>query len=69
MGIIKILVEVMQSCQILAMQLAIVGNARLISECRAFEETRNWCFYESIDEARVQLSGTPSPPSRQMVET
>jgi two-component system cell cycle response regulator len=69
MGIIKILVEAMQSCQILAMQLAIVCNARLISECRAFEETRNWCFYESIDEARAQLSGTPSPLSRQIVET
>jgi two-component system cell cycle response regulator len=69
MGIIKILVEAMQSCQILAMQIAIVGNARLITECRAFEETRNWCFYESIDDARAHLSGTPSPPSGQLVET
>jgi two-component system cell cycle response regulator len=61
MGIIKILVEAMQSCQVLGMQIAIVGNAQLIGECRAFEETRNWCFYETMDEARAQL-GVPSTP-------
>jgi hypothetical protein len=33
-----------------------VGNAQIISECKGFEDTRSWTFFESMTEARAYLS-------------
>jgi two-component system cell cycle response regulator len=55
MGIIKLLFQAMQTCRDLAMQFALVGNPQIISECKGFEDTRGWTFYDSLDEAKGNL--------------
>lgn len=55
MGIIKLLFQAMQTCRDLAMQFALVGNPQIISECKGFEDTRGWTFYDSLDEAKANL--------------
>jgi len=55
MGVIKLLFQAMQTCRELAMQFALVGNAQIISECKGFEDTRGWTFYDSLDEAKTNL--------------
>jgi len=56
MTIIKLLFQTMQTCRELAMQFSLVGNAQIITECKGFEDTRNWSFFESMAEARAFLS-------------
>lgn len=60
MGIIKLLFQAMQTCRELAMQFVLVGNAQIISECKGFEDTRGWTFYDSIAEAKSNLSKSPA---------
>lgn len=55
MGIIKLLFQAMQTCRELGMQFALVGNAQIISECKGFEDTRGWTFYDSIDDAKANV--------------
>jgi two-component system cell cycle response regulator len=55
MGIIKLLFQAMQTCRELAMQFALVGNPQIISECKGFEDTRGWTFYDSLDDAKTNL--------------
>ncbi len=55
MGVIKLLFQAMQTCRELAMQFALVGNAQIISECKGFEDTRGWTFYDSLDDAKANL--------------
>ena len=63
MGIIKLLFQAMQTCRELAVQFALVGNPQIVSECKGFEDTRGWTFYESIDDAKSNLgkAGAPTP--------
>jgi len=56
MTIIKLLFQTMQTCRELAMQFSLVGNAQIITECKGFEDTRSWSFFESMTEARAYLS-------------
>ena len=60
MGVIKLLMQAMQTCRELGMHFALVGNPQIISECKGFEDTRNWTFYESLDEAKANLGKTPA---------
>ena len=62
MGVIKLLFQAMQTCRELAMQFALVGNAQIISECKGFEDTRGWTFYDSLDEAKANLGKSPAAP-------
>ena len=62
MGIIKLLFQAMQTCRELAMQFALVGNAQIISECKGFEDTRGWTFYETLEEAKMNLGRPTSAP-------
>jgi two-component system cell cycle response regulator len=59
MGVIKLLVQTMQTCRDLTLQFALVGNPQIISDCRGFEDTRNWQFLDSV--AGAQASLTPAP--------
>ncbi len=63
MGIIKLLFQAMQTCRDLAMQFVLVGNPQIISECKGFEDTRGWTFYDSLADAKANLSkvGAPAP--------
>jgi two-component system cell cycle response regulator len=69
MGVIKILMQAMQTCRDLAMRYSLVGNPRIIAECGAFEDTRTLSFHESLDQAKAQLNGpaasveAPAAPS------
>lgn len=60
MGVIKVLFQAMQTCRELAMQFALVGNAHIVSECKGFEDTRGWTFYDSLEEAKTNLGRTPA---------
>jgi two-component system, cell cycle response regulator len=62
MGVIKLLFQAMQTCRELAMQFALVGNAQIISECKGFEDTRSWTFYESLDDAKSNLGKSNTTP-------
>ena len=55
---IKLLFQAMQTCRDLAMNFGLVGNAQIISECKGFEDTRGWTFYESIDDAKAGVGRT-----------
>ena len=56
MGIIKLLFQAMQICRDLGMQFTLVGNPQIIAECRGFEDTRGWTFFDSIDEAKAGVN-------------
>lgn len=67
MGIIKMLFQAMQTCRDLGMQFALVGNAQIISECKGFEDTRGWTFYDSMEEAKTNLGRAAASPSMAVV--
>jgi two-component system cell cycle response regulator len=56
MTIIKLLFQTMQTCRELAMQFSLVGNPQIVTECKGFEDTKNWSFFESMTEARAFLA-------------
>jgi two-component system cell cycle response regulator len=55
MGIIKTLLQAMDACRELALQFALVAHGPIATECKEFEDTRGWTFYESLDEAKANL--------------
>jgi two-component system cell cycle response regulator len=61
MGVIKLLFQAMQTCRELAMQFALVANPQIISECKGFEDTRGWTFYDSLEEAKANLGKSTAP--------
>ena len=62
MGVIKLLFQAMQTCRDLGMQFALVANAHIISECKGFEDTRGWTFYDSLDDAKANLGKAGAVP-------
>ena len=60
MGVIKLLLLAMQTCRELAMQFALVGNPHMIAECKGFEDTRGWTFYDSLEDAKANLGKSSS---------
>ncbi len=61
MGVIKLLLQTMQTCRELTLQFALVGNHQIVTECKGFEDTRNWQFYDSVDDAKASLGKAPAP--------
>jgi len=63
MGVIKLLFQAMQTCRDLGMNFGLVANAHIIAECKGFEDTRGWTFYESLEEAKASVgrSGAAAP--------
>ena len=62
MGVIKLLLQTMQTCRELTLQFALVGNHQIATECKGFEDTKNWQFYDSIDDAKANLGKAPAAP-------
>lgn len=60
---IKVLIQAMQQCRELALPYALIGNPQIVSECKGFEDTKSWVFFDSMDDARNSLSksGTGIP--------
>lgn len=63
MNIIKLLFHTMQTCRELALQFALVGNETISAECKGFEDTRNWSFFSSVDDAKASLSKAVAAPA------
>lgn len=61
MAVIKLLIQAMQTCKDLALQYTLVGNPQIVSECKGFEDTRNWHFHESIADAKASFSRAAQP--------
>ena len=59
MGVIKLLLQAMQTCRELGMQYALVGTTQLATECKGFEDTRSWAFHETIEKAKASLGSAP----------
>lgn len=55
MGIIKVVVQAIQACRDLGLNFALVGSPAVVNECKGFEDTRGWQFFESLDEAKASL--------------
>ena len=55
MDIIKFMVEAMQICQELTLTNLLVGDGKISSECQGFEESKDWIFHESVEEAKNSL--------------
>jgi two-component system cell cycle response regulator len=60
-GIIKHLFQATQMCHDLGMQLAIVAGPGIVAECKGFEDTRGWPFFESIDDAKASFGKVLQP--------
>lgn len=60
MGVIKLLVQTMQTCRDLGLQYALIGNSIIASECKGFEDTRNWTFHENAEEAKASFGKAPA---------
>lgn len=56
MALIKLLVDAMQICRELTLNYSLVGNAQIAQECRGFEESKDWVFHESVEEARAKVA-------------
>ncbi len=67
MGLIKLLMQTMQTCRDLAVQFSLVGNPSVTMECKGFEDTRNWSFFDTIDEAKASL--TKAAPAQDAAPT
>jgi len=62
MAVIKLLIQAMQTCKDLALQFTLVGNSQIVSECKGFEDTRTWQFYESLADAKASFGRAPAAP-------
>ncbi|MDP1579769.1 MAG: response regulator [Candidatus Didemnitutus sp.] len=60
MGVIKLLLQAMQTCRELGVRYTLVGNPQIVEECKGFEDTRSWSFQNSLAEAREHLSRAPA---------
>lgn len=61
MGVIKQLVQAMQMCKDTSVNFVLVGNNVLMTECKGFEETRNWSFHETVEEAKASFTKSGAP--------
>lgn len=61
MGVIKLLMLAMQTSRELGVHYVLVGNPQIISECKGFEDTKNWSFFDTIEEAKANVGkGAPA---------
>ncbi len=51
--VVKLLLQSMRVCQELSLKYALAGKPSIIEESRKFEESKNWVFSESIEEAKT----------------
>lgn len=52
METIKLLLHAMQLCSDLTLLYAMVGSIDLAGKCQAFEESKNWTFFNTLEEAK-----------------
>ncbi|WP_404422337.1 response regulator [Nibricoccus sp. IMCC34717] len=55
MQAIKLVMQAMSMCRELSLPVALVGNDRVKADCRSFEDTQAWKFYDDEQAARASL--------------
>ncbi len=60
MPVIKLLFSFMQACSEVSIQYVLVGNAIVTQECKGFEDTKNWTFFDSLEQAKGNAAGAPA---------
>ena len=58
-NLIRLGLSAMQLCSELSLKHRVVGSEAVCRECRNYEETKDWVFVSSFDEARASFKGTP----------
>ncbi len=61
MPVIKLLFQFMQACSEVSIQYVLVGNAIVAKECKGFEDTKNWTFFDSLEQAQAASKGEAAP--------
>ena len=61
MPVIKLLFQFMQACTEVSIQYVLVGNAVVAKECKGFEDTKNWTFFDSLEQAKASVKGEAAP--------
>jgi two-component system cell cycle response regulator len=61
MPVIKLLFQFMQACTEVSIQYILVGNAVVAKECKGFEDTKNWTFFDSLEQAKASYKGEAAP--------
>jgi hypothetical protein len=56
-GIIKLGLNVFQLCSELSLKQRMIGSDAVCSECRNYEETKDWQFETNFSEALAALNG------------
>ncbi len=54
MNVIKLLLDAMKNCHELTLKYSIIGNAKIEQECKAFEESKSWKIYNTVEEALAE---------------
>ncbi len=60
-GVIKLLLQAMQTCRDMRMRFALVGSPQIIAACKGFEAARAWTFFDSSHEAKSNFSQISAP--------
>jgi two-component system, cell cycle response regulator len=55
--LIKLCISVIQLCVELEIRYSLIGSGAVCAECKNYEETKDWQFTASIDEAMAALTG------------
>ena len=55
MDIIKLIHDTMNICKEMTLAHALVGGQKLAHECKSFEESKDWNFFESIEQAKEHI--------------
>ncbi len=55
MEIIKLMVFTKETTHELTLSLTLIGNEEIIRECASYEETKDWVFHKTIDEAKASV--------------
>lgn len=56
-SLIKLGLEVMQFCHEMSLRLRMIGSPVVVQECRKYEETKDWSFVGTFEEALTALNG------------
>lgn len=59
-SLVKLGISVTSLCQELGVKVVMVGSPAVTSECRNYEETKDWQFMNSYEEGLAQLRGAPA---------
>lgn len=56
-SLVKLGLEVMQCSQQMSLRLRMVGSGVVVQECKKYEETKDWAFLATFEDAVVSLNG------------